>query len=376
MRSSYKEIFRVQCRHEYFRSGLWEAMTWEPSPQTAVLMRRARCLFRSIAGGLVMLCEAEQDASTLSIPLTDALPLTFILRAPKPQWSAFTDAEPQPGTSSEDTLLYFNNLQDYGTQNVDARQLHMLNSAETPLQERSFPIRPPAFRLPLKSPVTSASLQLFNVLGVSVWNSVSSAAQLSQLELNFSGVPEGRYRLQMNGADLFEFYLTALSPQPYCAIVDIFPGGPAMSAVPEPCRPVAADGQSFASVSFAIALPTRNSIWRYHVVSQSPEERAYSGYEVIGGPPRGAKGVATKLIAFHAPVAETLRGQAAWAFESLQPIPLLEYPADRFCFELAKSGGTSGQTRIALPFADAERTRMERTAKGQSRLVSEIYVHL
>ncbi len=222
----------------------------------------------------------------------------------------------------------------------------------------------------------SATLELFDLLGNSVWKGHSPPAAMTRLPLNLTGVPEGHYRLQINGADQPPFYLCAqTAPAPW-AIIEIFPGGPAMPSLPAPCRMVGDDGGTILPLAFALSIPPGKSVWRYYIVSTSSADRSYEGFAIAGGPPRGVKPNGTAPITFSPPTRQELNGLDAWVFESDGPLPLYEYPADHYSVTLSKAGKPGGSPPAALPFAQAETSRLGKTMKNQTQNLSEIFVYL
>ena len=51
MRILYNELFRIECRHDYFADNLCRVLALSPTERCRRLLERYRCLFRPHAGG-------------------------------------------------------------------------------------------------------------------------------------------------------------------------------------------------------------------------------------------------------------------------------------------------------------------------------------
>lgn len=312
MATRYTELFRIQCRHDFFADGLCHMLELTPTAACLRQLERYGGLFRKIPGGGVI-CFDQRDLLRL---FDETTPFAFALTGPGAAISGCTDMGTAPATSPAAGLFYFGNL---GTGET------LLHPPGDPFAGGALPV------LSRRSAPRAETLS--DMLG-------------NQLPANLGTLPEGRYRWPDDGGD---FYLSDVSPAARWGVAEIFP----------PKAPAA----------FAIALTARQSYWRYHIVSQSAVDRAYGDFRITGIPAAGATG---SPVAFAAPVQEQIGGKTAWMFESSAPIALRQYPGDHYAFTLVRSGAENG---IALPYGDPATTRLIQDAGG-ARVCSEIFVYL
>jgi len=317
--SVYKELFRIECSHDYFPGGVCPILDVTPTSRCARLLQRNRFLFRGSAGtGSVY----YSDPDFLKM-FSETSPFGFALAAPTVQLTQCTEMN-EPAAVPDVNVWYFSNLV--------ARPDNLLHPPGKPFEDAMLPVRrrPPAGTL-------------VDMLG----NPAPNPEE------------EGRYRFQAAGAGQSDFYLSTIAPPRRWGVVEIFP--PTESIWSQP-------------VIFTISLPARASIWRYYIVSQSPADRAYDHHHIETSPRRGAKSNGVRSVEFTAPQPRNLNGKAAWVFESKELIPLCQYPAERGGFLLKEDGLAPG---IALPHAQLENTRLERNAgSGAVQACSEIFVYL
>lgn len=318
MASRYTELFRLQCRHDYFADGVCHLLEATPTAQCRRQLDRYGGIFRPIPGGGVV-CFDDRNLLRL---FDETTPFAFSLTGPAATLAACTDPGTAPAMPPSDGLFYFSNL-----------------AGQTLLHPTGAPFAEGA--LPVQSPRAAARAEtVTDMLG-------------NRLPADLGALPEGRYRWPEDGGD---FYLSGLPAAARWGVAEIFFRG--AGDIPK------------APTVYAIALAARRSVWRYHIVSQSAVDRTYGDYRIAGTPISGAAG---GPIDFAAPVTESIGGKAAWMFESSVPIALRQYPADHYAFTLRRNGSETGG--IALPYADSATTRLIEDAKGV-RACSEIFVYL
>ena len=375
MRTEYRELLLFQCLHEYFNAGVWDALRVMPSAQTVDRLKRARCLARSVPAGVMVLAEVEGDDKALATAFTDQLPFTFLISAPGAQLASFTDIGYSSTASPDSTVLYFNNLDDSGELDFRGGTYRRVNRPNSALALSLLPVRGSRFVHRLITPASGVALELSDPMGNRVWLSQSPAILLSEVVVDLSRVPEGRYRLTVNGDNPFDFYLLGSSPIGLAAIVELFPGGPGMKGISQSNQVVSSDGRAIRFTRFALELEPRKVFLRYFILSARPGEGAgFDQFEIVGGSP-GLKQNGSSAILFSSPERQSVDGQNAWVFESKSAVTLYQDPGDHYAFTLGRRGeGDSG--KISLPFAQVEKSRLERTQDGQTRLISEMFVYV
>lgn len=329
----YLELFRIECRHEYFSGGLCPLAQIQPTSRCIRMLERNACLFRTAPGtGSVYSSDPE-----LLKTWDETGPFGFVVTAAADQLVRCTEIN---STAPPDTTLWY-------FSNTTVREDKLLHADGGPFA-KALPIvtRPPATR-------DSAT---FDMLG----NEVRYAE------------PEGGYSTRMPGGKTYDFYLTSASPARIWGAIEVFPTDGRLS--PPPLLPGGADEPGSKEAVFTISLPARRPFWRYYIVSQSPSDRSYEGHQIESAPPRGGKSNGEPTWEFSGSQPRDLNGRPAWVFESKAPIPMCKYPAERGQFVLK---GRGGEPPIALPYAQPENVRLERTRDGGApRACSEIFVYL
>ncbi|WP_420238196.1 hypothetical protein ACOBR2_00880 [Telmatobacter bradus] len=353
MSTQYNAIFEVQCRHAYFASGICPALQWIPTSDCQRLLQRYGCLFRNTSGGGVVFRDANSPWQNLS----ELAPLNFALMDTGGQLTSCTEMGSAPSVAPDLNVYAFSNAADYGTETVDGNALQLLHSSGDAFTGNAIPAHPARFVYPLAQPMTSALVQIVDPLGNEVWKLQTSA--LAALSLDLRELNEGRYQLKINNADPYDFYLTGTAPAAVWGYVTIYPA-----------RLTNTDA---GPASFLLSLASRQSYWRYYIVSQSPTDRSYENSSITLAPPKGGKSSGSATVSFSAPTSQSLNGPPAWIFESADPIALYEYPADHYEVTLRNNSQSSG---TALPYARANTTRLMKDASGNVRYCSEIFVYL
>ncbi|MGA2889710.1 MAG: hypothetical protein ABSE51_16810 [Terracidiphilus sp.] len=355
MVTQYKPLFEIQCRHAYFGNGICPALQLIPTSECKRLLRRYGCLFRKTGSGGTVFREAQSPWQNLS----ELAPLSFALIDTNGQLELCTEMGTSPTAAPDLSVHSFSNVTDYGTEAVDGRAFRLLHSPGDAFASSAIPVRPSRFVYEFAKPLTSATLQIFDMLGNEVWKLQTPGKELAALSVGLGDLGEGRYRLKIDKADPYDFYLTGTAPATVWGFVDIFLRSLAdIDATP---------------ASFAFSLAPRRSFWRYYIVSQAPADRVYDDYQIALTPLKGTKSNGTEAVAFSAPTRQRVRGQDAWVFESADLIPLYEYPADHYEVTLKSNGKGSG---ISLPYAKSQTTRLAKDADGNVRYCSEMFVYL
>ncbi len=340
MVTRYASVFEIQIRHAYFGDGVCRLMHLAPTPECERLMGRNACLFRKLDGGGALYCDTAEA-------LNETRPFVFTLRAPLPELAHSTDIAP------DSQVYYFDNLGTNTPLTIKGQEFCLLHEPEKPVNGNAIPVSPPRFTYTFAAPVDPADVVVFDAQGLPVWKPPAADRQIPSLLLDLSALPEGRYRLQVKGATVHDFLLSTMAAAGVWGVIAIYP-----------CA---------SDTRFAISLLSRKSIWRYYVISQSPADRTYDNFTIAGGPPKGSKSNGTPAIEFAPPQRQRINGKEAWVFESSDTIPLYEYPGDHYDLSLNAKGKNNG---TSLPYARSETTRLERTAAGELRYCSEIYLYL
>lgn len=385
MIAAYSELFRIDCLHGYFADGRCRSLALAPTAECARLLDRCGCIFRATVGGGTVYSSSPRLLGLFN----ETAPFAFDLISVGSELASYTEIAPAQTAMPGAAVYYFSNLQDYGAAAAGAVAAgsQWLHPPDDPFKGGPLPVKPAQFTYACVKPVSAAQARVLDALGREVRSFATPAQATAVLSLDLTGLPPGRYRLKLDGADDYDFYLSGSANPRRWGVVEIFAGGPAMPSIPQPCR-VLKDGAALnPPAAFVISLPPRASRWRYYIVSQSPADRAYADFTIAGslrngavrnGSVRNGNGAASAKAAppmsFLPAVSRQFNGQAAWVFESTTPIPLYEYPSDHYEFSLLAAGRSGGG--VSLPYANAATTRLERAAGGDPQPWSEIYVYL
>jgi len=378
--ASYRELFRIDCRHGYYADQRCPALNLSPTAACSRMLDRYRCLFRADADGGAVFC-AEQNGGSVLETFDEAAPFSFAIACASPGLEAFTEMPPGQTGPPDESVYSFSNVAEY-TETVDGAERFLLHPPANAFGGL-LPVRTPQLLYKLPKPLRDPKLQLFDAFQREVRNgfwetgpvTLMRSGETTAIALNLSRIYTGRYQLKTNGDNPYDFYLGDPATARHWGVVDIFAGGSALAnTLPALCQVVPVNGIFCAGQSFTISMQARTSIWRYYIVSQSTKDRNYDGYQIVAGPPRGGKAAAGPSIGFDPKAQQQVGGLDAWVFESRTPIALFQIPGDRHEFLLRPAGRTSGG--VALPYARVDNTRLEYAPDGAPRVCSEIYVYL
>jgi hypothetical protein len=372
----YPELFRIQCRHRYFADQRCPALEVTPTPLCSRLLEGGGFLFRREPGGGCVYYDSSAEGQRHISRFHETSPFSFALTGSAAELASVTEMAPMQSGSGWRTIRYFCNLSRDAAAPSAGREV-LLHPPGEPFRNANLPLRPPQFDLSSHGSVIPDTLRLFDMLGNKVpkiaCKKEGADKPVSVVSLNLSGINEGRYLLQIHPGENYDFYLSSVAPSVRWGVIEIFAGGPGMPWIIRGGSVLGLD--ELGPVTFTICLEPRRSVWRYYIVSQSPADRTYDGYQILGTPPRG-KANGTPPMAFSPPIREKLNGKNAWVFESKDPIPLYEYPPDWHEFTLRSNAPGAGFGPFALPYARPENTWLERGPNDQTRSCSEIYVYL
>lgn len=375
MAMRYAPLFQVECLHGYFANRPCPVLTLRPTPACRQLLARYGCLFRPGPGG-GMVAWASRDGENLMAAFDEAQPFSFDLISGDPHLLTYTQAEAAATLSPSplnESLHHFHNLGGH-TADDGVCLLHPPGQA---LSEAPLPVRPKRFTHSLEEPADQPRLEVVSLLGDAVvWQLQRADKAVRAIPLDLSTLPDGRYRLRIDGQDGSPFYLSDAGGAQRWGVLDIYPGGPAQAAqVPAAGQALDAGGQPQPK-TYRIRLESRATTWRYHIVSPPAEPQAYAGYQVACLPRSTSRETARQAIDFKETAPTQLDSRPARVFESAQPIPLQEKPFEAYemVFRPNGQGERSGKA-FKLPFARVESTRVEMSG-AERRMVSEVYVYL
>lgn len=379
----YALLFRIECRHAYFADGIGHPLSLRPTPACRRMLERYRLLFRPTpGGGEVHYCLGATPA--VLAHFNEPAPFTFALVNSDPALIYYTDIDLAIASDPADTLYCFDNLADFPAAAVDAAAQtgQRLHPAGRAFDQGTLPVKAKYFdyidcnnRI---SPSTVLSV-IDRLTRHIVWQGQPSARPLPSLPIDLSSLPEGRYLLQVNGRNAWDFYLSDTPAVQQWGVVEIYAGGPRQSAyLPPACAVLDERGQPTPK-TFTLALGNRKTTWRYYVISPTSRQWNDERCEIIATSKlaRLPDKTEPREIRFERlPGIRQINGRSAWVFESEHAIALWQTPADQLAVVLRvnNSGTRSGHT-VKLPYPPPDALAMDGGA-AQQRVCSEAYVYL
>lgn len=332
---SLTRLASIACRQPYFAPGTALPLSLAPDAATQVLMRQYGILFRPQNGGGELYC---RDPSLMG-RYAAAQPLAFTVTNNDPYLLNYSMIEQgrlgmhtDSGTPLAQSVFYADNLHDAG-----GRLLPDFSGS-------AIALRPARFNQALAAPVSSASVVLVDALGLPAWRQQTPDEPQSVIQLAPRGIPAGRYSLQVDGAQVLDFYLAPqFGARPF-AVLAIYPGGPAQAArMPAGCAMIGADG-ALTAQEYSFQLMPRATVWRYHLFSASLQLGQWQVEASAAGGASAPSFVCTNPD----------QSQGPWLFESQAPIALAATP-DAYRIVLSRPPGPGrtgrGGRKIRLPYA-------------------------
>ena len=359
MRISYKPLFSIESLHSYFADRVCRALTLSPTSAGAQLCQRHYLRFHPSPGGGTVYY--EESATNLQRLRDETSPLSFVLTSIDPLFDLYTDGGGDGRVAPSTTVHYFGNAVPHVAE-VGGQRRVLLHPPHQPLAEPPLVVRAKRFTYRFDQPARAVSLELLDAGGQPVWQAHTPETELRDWPLDLRGQPDGRYRLQIAGRPVGDFYLSDEAVARRWGVVDVFTRD--LEQAP----------------TFTIAFASRGTTWRYYIVDRAQGASSYASYEVVGvrkrsGAANGTSHGDVRFIKRSDPM--TVNGRPAVVFESSQTLPLAEIPGeDDYLFSFRPNGGSErGGPTVKLPFAQPTGTKVE-TTPGGTRLCSEIFVYV
>ena len=368
---TYRKWFTITCLHDYFADGQCRALVLRPTHECRQRLARYKCMFRQTeAGGAVYY--ADSGDGTRLLDYQESRPLAFELASNDPLLETYTDTELAAGhVSPAQSCYYFNNIARNANTGGDT-EYQLLHPPGAALAHGPILVKPDYFAYTFAAPLREAVLNVVDMAHrQKVRETRTPKEPTSSWNLNLSGAPRGRYTLNVDGQSALEFYLSNQPAVDYWGIVEIFPGGFGMTdLIPADCRLIDARGAPQRK-DFAVAMSARKSIWRYHIVNDSPNHNNYDNYTVVGSCKDSSR---RRDIPFARVQSHPSLAANELLFESREILPLRQEPSREHVFSFKPAGrGTS--VGLKLPYALARNTRLD-IGSGSPQMCSDIFVYL
>lgn len=373
MKVQYSPLITLECFHSYFAKGYCDSLYLQPTAQCLQLLERYRGLFRATPTGGGIAFAKSEEMNPIS-QFDDELPFSFNLICTDPNFINYTDANP---ISGGEAIYYFSNLtrQTAKTKNADRFPLRFPNEA---LSNHLLPIRPKRFSYNLDSKLKNVQIKITDFMSDEpVWKVNAQNPDASNIPLDLRTLPDGHYRLNVNGKDTLDFYLTDALIANRFAVIEIFPGGPAQTKhIPGNQGIINTKGQATPK-TFSLSLDNRATYWRYYIFRSPTEEHIYKNFNVSGTSKKThGKESGNGSLQFSETEQIQIDGRSARVFISDKTIPLYEKPGE--AYEIIFKSNTQSERSVKafkLPYANGKNTRLVEI-DGKRYMYSDVFVYL
>jgi hypothetical protein len=379
MLSTYQVLFSVVMRHPYFSDERLRVLTAQPTPATAMRLRRFGVLYRTQPDGFVLLYAAPgagtvPPAGTLVLP-PGLFPLLFSLVLRDPYLPNYSDLPLAASSGAGPTA--------YCLAPAPAPGGTGLQQGPAVGADDQLPLRPLQFTLPVAPSNEARPVRLFayrqasaqearratpdGFVEVEVPAEIMPAvvpAQAASLPVDLRPWGSGRYRLQVG---------TGKQPQAQTFFADDY----LSFARPWGQLEIGAHGAPPLGTDYTLQFATRATYWHYHVVAR--HRPLPTDMSIVGGAGLVFKNARSKLDTI------TSKSQALTGAESSENKTVIEAQAEQLFAQLYNmlpyqlsviDLDANGQKRPsivhpALPNATPHTLRLE-----GSKVISDIFVYI
>jgi hypothetical protein len=310
----YETLFSVELLHEYYSGAKCRDLLLVPSERTAALLRKYRLRCRMMDDQLVVLTEVDENGRPVP-GLASDVSLVFLLELGRPELSVITNLDPQRLRSER---VYFSNLAD---NEVASTTGHVLNlSAPAPVFDPGTTYRPgdivgdgsgnlfesiqvgqghapaasPNFwlarartqsatssdllrfagsvvNLTLTVPAAAFDIEIFGLNRATGAHDQSLLHELRVLaggtsrdvQVDLSSFAPGRYRIRVNGADVWIYSDEQLPRSRAIGVVEVFTHLAALA----PYALIDSQGKA-RGLRYTIRFAARRAFWKYFTPRQ------------------------------------------------------------------------------------------------------------
>lgn len=335
----YERLARVMVRHTYYNASADSCPDFDisPTPTSAALMGDLGLLFRYEKTGFSVLYDETRADVLLDYLARQGgegqqcwTRLSFTLTLNNPYFINFTDVPIDVNPSAQN--FYFTNRE----ARADGGRV-VLNAGEGVAGGELLKVAPS--QVALRVPADVEEVLVTDLAGEVVvrWPActptsppacarpVGDAAESFVVYLDFSGLPEDKYFIEIVGGESggkFPVLYTVPSPAPLC-FVDLFFADPDGSAGGVyPVRDLYSPGRKIVPVSYELGFRARATTWNYFVVPQ-PQAEPFEELRI--------ETVSEPAVKFAGPCRVLLpNGADAYRFSSAESLPLQQQSGYRF----------------------------------------------
>lgn len=381
IKSYWSELFRISCRHDYYRDGICKDLEFVPTEDTQILLKNFRLLFRKQDDGMVVLFNKDKALKLFKSPYLQTSKMSFQIFGSNPLLLHFT-ALPFQGAGK---VYWFNNLVNQLSKDKN-KLIHDSPQLDSEGKQQ-LPLRPPRFGHTFEKALAYKDLKIVDALGkempkkpllqvMQLGKIPKSLAQqptdiiektLQQEKttshiLDLAHLPGGKYTLKATkGITDFDFYLTDKFNPNLFGMLDIYFDGPNKNYQ-------FYDKKAITTQDYYIQMHHRSTYWKYILVRNDKN----NGKSKLTDAKVSLNG---KALAFTKPVPIVLNnGRKAYSIESKEAMPLLQKWTDKEKLELTLKKDSKWLSKKS--FLPKPKVEMIKPDKDSGKIYSVTYFYL
>lgn len=210
--TKYKELLKLNLRHDYFKSGYLPNVKIAPTAATAVVLKQYQLQFRPSSTGFFI----GYALTDTHVPLQDLegpLQLSFMISIPDNNFLNYTDL---PYEFDDSHIFYFNNKE----MDKDSTDTKNLSLDEFVTSEDKIEVSGPMIIYNFEEEQYDVELEVVNHNEDIIFEDTVDGRDFSELRL--VGEPAGKYTLMLDGLEEKSFYVTDGGLKQPFGVIDIF----------------------------------------------------------------------------------------------------------------------------------------------------------
>ena len=354
--SHWSELFRIRCKHDYYRDGSCKDLEFVPTEDTQILLKNFRLLFRKQPDGMVVLFNTEKALKLFQSPYLKLSKLSFQIVSNNPFFLHFTDL-PFEGSGK---VYWFSNLVNQLSKDKE-KLIHDTPQLDSK-GKQLLPLRPKRFGYTFEKAVAYKDLKILDALKHEMPKKPLQSEKTASHTIDLAHLPTGKYTLKaMKGIADFDFYLTDKFNAGLFGMLDIYFDGPTKNYL-------FYNKKEIITQDYCIHLRNRSTYWKYILVrndKNNAKSKLTDAKVSLNG----------KALAFTKPVPIILNnGRPAYSIESKNEMPLLEKWTDKDKLELTLKKDNKWLSKKA--FLPQPKVEMIKPDKESGKIYSVTYFYL
>jgi hypothetical protein len=274
LKIQFDTLFEVEIYHNYYKSGIGEDLTIEPTVLCQRQLSNYGLFFKKTLKGFVVLYEYTTDIAGHPHPLRpieDALKFSFLLKSTNPYLINYSKL---PIDSQADQIYYLHNL---NKNPINERLL--LTSKQNLSADEQILLKPKFFQYSGSSQNTLADIEIVNELNQTVVKrSIPVNEEMFDYPVDLRGHWPGKFTLKADGTERLVFYANdELISNNVLAVVDLFHN----ESVSGPYQFIDANHDAKEKIIYQIHIERRETYWKYNVVLKYQSDIEPEGLSII-----------------------------------------------------------------------------------------------